>query len=109
MLPDDPITRAYIAGLFDGEGSITRQRWPVLQVGMTDEGVIRWLAAMGGSLRVEQPPGNRQLLYRWRVLARREVIEMLEMMLPYLRVKRKAAIAVLEELLALERISVAET
>lgn len=104
-LPSTSTERAYIAGLFDGEGSVVRARtgYYILQIGMTHQGVMEYLASMGGSMRTEQPPGNRQLLYRWRILARREVIEVLQALLPYLRVKRDLANAALDELLALER------
>src|ERR1035438_9617517 len=88
-LPLKADDRAYLAGLFDGEGCITRANGRViLQVGMTDRNVIGHLGSMGGTVRVEQPPGNRKPLYRWRVLARREVIEFLEAIRPYIDRKR---------------------
>lgn len=65
---------------------------------------MEWLAACGGSLRVEQTFAKdgyrRRTLYRWRLLAQVEVAEFLKMVMPYLRVKRERAE---EILLALER------
>src|SRR5436190_2966266 len=42
-IPEDVATRAYIAGIIDGEGSIPflNKHWCV-KVGMTDEPVMRW-------------------------------------------------------------------
>lgn len=105
-LPADPVALAYLAGLFDGEGCITRANGrTIVQIGMTDREVIEYLASLGGTMRCEDGPGrgNRKPLYRWRLLARREVAEFLAAVLPYLRVKRAVAQARLDELLGLER------
>lgn len=93
-LPHDHRTLAYLAGLFDGEGCITRTNdHPIVQIGMTDEPVMRWVAEIGGTLRVEDHPnrGNRKPLYRWRLLAGSDVREFLWALFPYLRVKRTQA------------------
>jgi hypothetical protein len=91
-LPTGESALAYIAGLFDGEGCITRANsYPIVQIGMTDRDVIEYLATLGGTIRVEQPPGNRKPLYRWRVMAGREVAEFLAAIFPFLRVKRQQA------------------
>lgn len=83
---------AYIAGLFDGEGCVTRANGrPIVQIGMTSEPVIAWLAEIGGTVRIEQPPGNRKPLHRWRILAANEVEEFLRAIYPYLRVKQQDA------------------
>lgn len=98
-LPLTAVDLAYLAGLFDGEGCLTRANGrPVIQIGMTDRDVIEYLTSLGGTMREEHPPGNRRPLYRWRLLARREVIEFLDAVLPYLRVKRDDASARLLEL-----------
>lgn len=108
-LPTDPVTLAYIAGLFDGEGSLPRNSAGnhVVQIGMTDEPVIRWLASFGGSLKIDPAKRGsdghaRRVLYRWRLLAQVEVAQFLTAILPYLRVKRERA---QECLLALERMA----
>lgn len=91
-MPTQEWQLAYLAGLFDGEGCITRANGrPIIQIGMTDGPVISWLGSIGGTVRVEQPPGNRKPLYRWRVLAANEVEDFLRAIYPYLRVKRAAA------------------
>ena len=93
-LPTDRETLAYIAGILDGEGCITRANdHPIVQVGMTDEPVVRWLAQIGGTLRVEDGPnrGNRKPLYRWRLLAASDVEGFLRAVFPWLRVKRQQA------------------
>lgn len=94
VIPTDERLRAYIAGLIDGEGCITRANGRLLvQIGMTDETVIRWLGQIGGTIRVEDGPGrgNRKPLYRWRVMAGDEVRRLLRSVLPYLIVKRAQA------------------
>jgi hypothetical protein len=103
-MPRDELELAYWAGLFDGEGCITRANGRlILQVGMTDLGVILRLRQIGGTIRTEHPPGNRKPLYRWRVMARREVIEFLGAITPHLKVKYHDALVALNELLELER------
>lgn len=105
-LPRDPVDLAYIAGLFDGEGCITRANGrTIVQVGMTDREVIEYLGSLGGTVRIEHPPGNRQTLYRWRLLARLEVLEFLAALRPFLRVKAREAARREDELLALERVA----
>lgn len=106
-LPTDPVALAYIAGLFDGEGCITKyasnQNW-VVQIGMTDRDVIEYLAGLGGTMRTESARGKgTKILYRWRIMAQAETQEFLAAVVPYLRVKRALAEKALDELLALER------
>ncbi len=107
-LPEEPIALAYLAGLFDGEGCITKyasnNNW-VVQVGMTDRDVIEYLASLGGSMRVERKDPPRKTLYRWRLLAQAETQCFLTAVLPYLRVKQLAAQQCLDELLGLERLA----
>lgn len=94
-LPTDIADIAYIAGLFDGEGCITEngKGFFVAQIGMTDEPVIRWVARLGGTVRIEAGPnrGNRKPLYRWRLMAANDVQAFLRAIHPYLRVKQSAA------------------
>ncbi len=102
VIPRSRIDRAYIAGILDGEGCITRWRgtkgWGV-QVGMTDKPVIAWLAEMGGTFTVRPGGDRRKEQYVWRVLSQRDVIALLQAVLPYLRVKHERAQECLAELL----------
>lgn len=97
---------AYLAGLMDGEGSfmITRSRNPYngtskyayiagIQVGMVTPQPLHVLKSIfGGSIYVERVPGNRQDVYRWRVNGRADTMRVIEALLPYLMVKREAAL-----------------
>jgi intein/homing endonuclease len=104
-MPASEIARAYLAGLFDGEGCLTRTRsgGRVAQIAMTDREVIEYLASIGGTMRVEPKPPPRRTLYRWRLTAQADVQDFLIVVLPHLRVKRERAQEFVEELLALER------
>lgn len=98
---------AYLAGIIDGEGYIgikkTRRKECVsptyqarIQVRMVDEPAIAFLAqTLGGSYYEEQPrvPKGRPLYCFQASDARAEAI--LRAVLPFLRVKRKSAEAVL--------------
>lgn len=101
MVPREPTTIAYIAGLIDGEGCIGRSNghWRV-QVGMTDAAIIAWLAEMGGSYDLERLAPPRLPLHRWRLLRAADVFAFLEAVAPYLRVKAAPAAEALAELRA---------
>lgn len=90
---------AYVAGLIDGEGCITRNNkcWRV-QIAMTHEGVIRWLGTFGGTVRERKVSGNRQPCWRWLVMRQRDVLLLLEVVIPYLRVKKQSAIHAVKEI-----------
>jgi hypothetical protein len=115
VIPNDERVIAYLAGLMDGEGSVFRMNGrPCVQIGMTDEGVIRWLReTLGGNLTLDPRKPPRKQLYRWRVFAQRDVLRFLWAVYPYMRVRRHPAgeaileihgkaEARLDELLALE-------
>ena len=71
---------AYIAGLFDGEGSIDyKQRWEkrgkkkykvwriIMDIAMTDELVIRWVhEILGVGAVMERPPRKSHYKKQWR-------------------------------------------
>lgn len=100
-LPDEPTDLAYIAGIIDGEGTImlAKGKWWHVKVGMTDRGIIEWLASFGGTftetIRLAE---NRKDVYTWVVARNRDVVILLEALLPYLRVKRKLAEQALTDL-----------
>ena len=93
---------AYLAGLIDGEGSIslsvrsdkTNRAWIGIRVaiGMTDEPVIRWLAAtFGGSVshRTRRDPRWRDV-FIW-TISQQQAAALLKEVRPFLRVKYRQA------------------
>lgn len=113
VLPAAATDLAYIAGIVDGEGCVTKNNggWKV-QVAMTDRPVIEWLGMIGGTVRERSVTGNRQPCWRWLVMRQREVLDLLGALRPYMRVKNARADeamgeirARLDELLALERVA----
>lgn len=91
-IPNDPGVRGYIAGLIDGEGSImfNNQHWH-MRIAMTDEPVIRWLAAFGGLFYPRRVLPNRKPAFAWEIHRRHDLIHLLTGVLPYLHVKRDLA------------------
>ena len=94
---------AYIAGLFDGEGSVSRYRemrkdrknptWVIrCEVNMTDKAIIKWLhETLGFGSFHKKPPGakqlGRQMQYRW-CCSYRDALKFANLLLPHARVKR---------------------
>jgi hypothetical protein len=98
-LPTDEAVLAYVAGLFDGEGCITRQSNCVrLQLAMTDESVIRWLGEIGGTVKERRVAGNRRPCWVWLVMRQTEVWEVLLAVQPFLRVKASQARRALDDI-----------
>ena len=97
---------AYIAGLFDGEGSVTyknymRRRtkkekayptWNIqLEVSMTEESIIRWLHEVlnVGSVSKRPPHKNsmgRKMQWRWRC-SHRDAFQVCCLIWPYAHIK----------------------
>ena len=93
---------AYIAGLFDGEGSVDyTQRWTkkhngkkyfcyriCCEIGMTDYAVLEWIhQTLGyGSFRGRKVPEGRKPQWRWGCVFR-DSYKFAKEMLPYARVK----------------------
>src|SRR2546429_6159259 len=92
---------AYIAGLFDGEGCVgvrPRKDGYVnldLNIGMTNEAVVRWVhEQMGVGAVYPKPPdprGNRRASFHWKVGSAAGIAVVLDRLRPYLRVKRAEA------------------
>ena len=94
---------AYIAGLFDGEGSVSRYQelrkdrknptWVIrCEVNMTDKAIIKWLHETldFGSFHKKPPSAKqlgRQMQYRW-CCCHRDALKFANLLLPYSRVKR---------------------
>jgi hypothetical protein len=95
--------RAYIAGLFDGEGTIVigvnkqnrkgSSHWIGLSVANTDQGIINYLhKKMGGSVSCNlRSPLSIKPVWRWGVTTRHALV-VINLLLPYLRIKRNRAL-----------------
>jgi len=99
-------TISYLAGLFDGEGSITYKHslrkktgarkayytWDVrMEVSMTDEDVIRYILTILNVGTVNKRPPHitslgKKMQYRWRC-NHRQALKVCKLFLPYARVK----------------------
>ncbi len=102
MLPEiSEMNLNYIAGFIDGEGSIyqsTVYQYKV-QVANSDEMVIRWTHSIIGigKVRVYQPRGKQHLQSFVLCIERQgDVWAFLEMIIPYLRIKKQKAIETLD-------------
>ena len=95
---------AYIAGLFDGEVSVSRYQelrkdrknptWVIrCEVNMTDRAIIKWLhETLGFGSFHKKPPSakqlGRQMQYRW-CCCYRDALKFANLLLPHARVKRR--------------------
>lgn len=96
---------AYLAGIIDGEGTITLAkqsngygaRRVEVSVANTDKGLMDWLQAeFGGSVRQRRGRADHyKKLYDWRVRDRR-ARELLRECVPYLKVKKPRADLILK-------------
>lgn len=92
------IEAAWLAGFFDGEGSLAHYRgggtgqsscW-LICISNTHLGSLEHSREIAGCGRVgyKQVPAGNKAQYQWRVHARNDIISVCEQMLPYLVVKR---------------------
>lgn len=98
----------YFAGLFDGEGSIMIVRQasktfmknrihpyygPVCRLGMVDKDLVYQMynVIKLGSVYEEKPYHRKRPITRWMCRRREEVRQFLELMIPFLRLKKKNA------------------
>lgn len=111
--PTQAVLYAYLAGIIDGEGSITIRKvtskktlaltkrkspWyhPAVSLGMMWEGIPALLYdTFGGSCYTERAPSHRTL-YRWALMGNKQIVPVLKALLPYLRVKQEQALMLLE-------------
>ena len=101
----------YLSGLFDGEGCIMIQKdtrvsendngkgWnPIyscgIRLGMVNkESVTRFLEVFEvGQIALEKHRANQRPIYRWQVRAKEQVIHVLKLIIPFLRLKKPQAI-----------------
>lgn len=91
-----PVETAWLAGLFEGEGTLTTQHASAstavnLRIAMTDEDVIRRCASVTGMGRVYGPyakRGNRKDIWCWTVSRLHEVEQIVLAIRPYLGARR---------------------
>lgn len=90
---------AYLAGIVDGEGSISLTRvkqkggyWRVvLTVSSCDKGLIEWCARWGGATLFDMDRGpNRRLQHRWTIVGQ-ALRKLLKDIRPYLIIKADRA------------------
>ena len=95
---------AYVAGFFDGEGTITVSKgghgWMrSVQVPNTNEAIIKWLKrTFGGRTYVKSPSKGhlgKKTIYLWYLRDAIGIGNFLHAILPHLRLKRKDAITLL--------------
>lgn len=96
---------AYLAGIIDGEGTISFRAGRSVRVSVanTDEDLMAWLQKIGGSRHLHTSPAhpNRRTCWRWWIGHRADVLPVLRFAEPYMIVKRdlaKRAIAILENI-----------
>lgn len=104
---------AYFAGLFDGEGSImiVRQNGesfmktrihpyigPACRMGLINKDIIYAFqkAVNVGCVYIEKPYHRKRPMTRWQCRKKKEVRQFLELMMPYLRLKKENALLALE-------------
>lgn len=104
---------AYCAGLIDGEGSICITKTkpqqartaplhaPMIRVGMVEREAMEFLQSTfdcgyiyDEGVRKDRP--TNQFIYRWRITNRDDVVKVIDMILPYLLVKKRQALLVKE-------------
>lgn len=112
MDPPSETELAYIAGIIDGEGSITLQRnkgerniaRPLIAVDSTDRELIDWLHLRLGGSRVTKKKyaDHHRQAYTWRLKDNRALV-LLRLTLPYMVIerKRRRALMLVEEYRAL--------
>ena len=102
------LEKAYLAGLFDGEGCIgyyrNRKRYaPVVSISNTDARIIAWLhARLGGVIEPgsKKRPSHWKCLWEWRLRSKNQIIAFLSEIRPFLRIKGEQADLLLSHLSA---------
>jgi len=104
----DSSNASYLAGLFDGEGSVTykqymRKRtgekkayltWNIqLEVSMTEEHIIKWIYETLNVGNVNKRPPHKtsmgkKMQYRWRC-SHRDALMVAKAMIPYVKIKKE--------------------
>ena len=91
----------YMAAFIDAEGCITRNNnsWRI-SIDNTHQGVMEWFASFGGSpTRGFQPANPRaKRVWAWQVTSNLEVWRLLQVVMPYMKVKREWAMVAMADL-----------
>lgn len=93
------VEAAWLAGFFDGEGSITRYmggrnkayECVVLSISNTHLGSLKWTKKITGTGTVYlkcKATKTHKTQYTWRLNSQRNVVDICQQMLPYLVIKR---------------------
>jgi hypothetical protein len=89
-LPSSEADLGYLAGLLDGEGSISLrsygQYWRV-RVNKMDKEIIDWLATIGRTTSRQAQGGNRKDMWEWSLADQEDVSDLLSAVLPYLKIR----------------------
>lgn len=103
--PTDKNVVAYIAGVFDAEGTIVGPRGDyssyTVNVSNTYRPLIDFLLSFGGRITTVIPKPNqisKKVQYRWEFCSRKDVLCFLETLLPYLKIRHKRAAIVIQHL-----------
>jgi len=89
---------AYIAGLFDGEGSIStvfsnnkkNHLYLTICITNTDREILEWIKdILGGSIGIHHRPRGYRTCYRWVINHRLAIGRIMNALYPYLRIKKK--------------------
>lgn len=98
------LTSAYVAGFFDGEGSLgiygENAESFVIQLDSTCEYIVHFLAyKYGGTVSVShQSTATTQTSYKWRIRDTHQAVKFLLTVMPYLRLKQDQAALMLRYL-----------
>jgi intein/homing endonuclease len=102
-LPTTEVELAYLAGIIDGEGSISRlnrdrpRRWTV-SIASTSPELIEWLLQFGGHVHDLTNPLARKPGWQWVARTWRDVHALLSAVEPYLIIKREIANRAIREI-----------
>jgi len=102
-----PSDAAYLAGIIDGEGSISLLKIvrnnktfisPVITITNTDKKLVDWVVSVypNGVWRVRQRDATHKLVNEWALNKISDVAHLLSQLLPYLTIKKDKAKIVLE-------------
>jgi len=104
-IPTDARKLAYIAGIVDGEGTISythikngfREKAPFIAIKNTDKNLIDWLVkTLGGNVSEGKVRKGWKTPYRWYKYSTLDVYDLVSVLRPYLIIKKENADLVLK-------------